>query len=294
MAPDPDRGRIVLAGSPLGNPADGSERLRSILSDADVVAAEDTRRVRRLARDLKVDLRGRLVSLHDSVEAERAPRLVAQAADGALVVVISDGGMPAVSDPGYRVVRAALAAGVEIGVVPGPSAVTTALVVSGLPVDRFCFEGFLPRKGGERRRRLEALSREERTMVVFESPRRVRATLVELAEVMGRERPAALCRELTKTYEQVRRGTLGDLADDEAPVLGEVTLVIAGGPAPTTIGGPPDWAREVAQAVAAGVDRRSAMSEVAVRHGIRRREVYDAVVADRASDAPEEGVSPQP
>lgn len=294
MAPDPDRGRIVLAGSPLGNPADGSERLRSILSDADVVAAEDTRRVRRLARDLKVDLRGRLVSLHDSVEAERAPRLVAQAADGALVVVISDGGMPAVSDPGYRVVRAALAAGVEIGVVPGPSAVTTALVVSGLPVDRFCFEGFLPRKGGERRRRLEALSREERTMVLFESPRRVRATLVELAGVMGRDRPAALCRELTKTYEQVCRGTLGDLADDEAAVLGEVTLVVAGAPALTTMGGPADWAREVAEAVAAGVDRRSAMSEVAVRHGVRRREVYDAVVRDRASDGPEEGGSPQP
>ncbi len=203
---------IVLAATPLGNPGDASERLRAALAEADVIAAEDTRRVRRLASSLDVVITGILVSFYDAVEAARVDRLLDDAAQGATVLVVSDAGTPVVSDPGYRLVAAAVARGVAVTVLPGPSAVTAALAVSGLPSDRFCFEGFLSRRAGERRRQLAQLADERRTMVFFESPRRVAQTLSDMAELLGAQRSAVMCRELTKTYEEILRGTLQELA----------------------------------------------------------------------------------
>jgi 16S rRNA (cytidine1402-2'-O)-methyltransferase len=275
-------GRLVLVGAPLGNPGDASERMRTALSSADVVAAEDTRRLRRLARDLGVEVAGRVVSYFEGNEERRTPELVAALRDGATVAVVTDGGMPSVSDPGYRLVRAAVEAGVPVTAAPGPSAVTTALALSGLPSDRFCFEGFLPRKAGERRARLAELATERRTLVLFEAPHRIAATLADLAAVFGADRPAAVCRELTKTYEEVVRRPLGGLADWAAaePPRGEITLVVAGAPAAPAVR--PDDAglrAAVAGHEAAGTARRDAIALVARAHGLPKREVYQAVIA---------------
>jgi 16S rRNA (cytidine1402-2'-O)-methyltransferase len=221
--------RLVLLGASLGNPGDASPRVGQVLAEADVVAAEDTRRARRLARDLGVTIGGRLVSCYDAVERQRSDQLARDLAAGATVALVTDAGMPTVSDPGYRLVQAALAAGAEVTTVPGPSAPTAALAVSGLPCDRWCFEGYLSRKSGKRRTRLAELAGDRRTTVFFESPHRVAATLADLADVFGADRPAAACRELTKTHEQVRRGTLAELADWAAGgVRGEITVVVAG------------------------------------------------------------------
>ncbi|HET6214615.1 MAG TPA: 16S rRNA (cytidine(1402)-2'-O)-methyltransferase, partial [Micromonosporaceae bacterium] len=223
---------LILLGAPLGNPADASPRFAETLRTAQIVAAEDTRRLQRLAADLGITLSGRVVSYFEGNEARRTPELVAALQDGATVAVVTDGGMPSVSDPGFRLVRAAVEAGVPVSVAPGPSAVTTALAISGLPCDRFCFEGFLPRRGGDRRRRLAELAAEPRTLVLFEAPHRIAATLADLAASFGTERPAALCRELTKTFEEVRRGTLADLVAgvESDPPRGEITLVVGGAP----------------------------------------------------------------
>ncbi len=219
----------MLLGAPLGDPADASPGVGRMLADADVVAAEDTRRARRLARDLGVTIGGRLVSCYDAVERQRAEQLGRELTGGATVALVTDGGMPAVSDPGYRVVQAALEVGAEVTTVPGPSAATAALAVSGLPCDRWCFEGFLSRKPGKRRTRLSELAPDRRTTVFFCSPHRIAATLADLADVFGADRPAAACRELTKTHEEVRRGTLAELAEWAAGgVRGEITLVVAG------------------------------------------------------------------
>src|SRR3954471_144573 len=201
------------------------------MATADVLAVEDTRRLHRLASDLGVTLSGGLVAFHESVEPPRLPGLLAALADGATVLLLTDAGMPSVSDPGYTLVRAAIEADVPVTSVPGPSAVTTALAVSGLPVDRFCFEGFLPRKGGERRSSLAALAGERRTMVFFESPHRLADALLDAAAAFGDLREAAVCRELTKTYEEIRRGPLAELAEWAAEgVKGEITLVVGGAP----------------------------------------------------------------
>lgn len=277
-------GRVILAATPLGNPADASPRLASAMETADVIAAEDTRRLRRLARDLGATPRGRVLSLHDSIEGRRATQLIADVRAGSDVLVVTDAGMPGVSDPGYRIVRAAIDAGIPVTVLPGPSAVLAALVVSGLPVDRFCFEGFLPRRPGERRRRLEELAREPRTMVFFEAPHRLSAALADMAAAFGGSRPAALCRELTKTYEEIRRGSLEELCAGAEGVRGEITLVVGGAPAVADAGTPAEWARHVAFRVAAGEDRRSAISGVAEDHGVPRRAVYDAVVRSKHAD----------
>ncbi|GAB3797764.1 16S rRNA (cytidine(1402)-2'-O)-methyltransferase [Micromonospora zhanjiangensis] len=277
-----DTGRLVLLGAPLGNPGDASSRLRDVLASADVVAAEDTRRLTRLARDLDVTVAGRIVSYFEGNEERRTPDLVDALRDGALVALVTDGGMPSVSDPGYRLVRAALDAGVPVTAAPGPSAVTTALALSGLPCDRFCFEGFLPRSGGARRTRLRSLAGEERTLVLFEAPHRVGAALTDLAEAFGPDRPAALCRELTKTYEEVLRRPLGELADWAARTepRGEITLVVAGAPAAAAERPTDDELRAaVAEREAAGASRRDAITAVAERHGLRRREVYALVHA---------------
>ncbi len=282
--PAASEGRIILVGAPLGNYTDASARLGATLSGADVIAAEDTRRLRRLARDLGIEPRGRIVSYFEGNEVRRTPELVDAARSGATVALVTDGGMPSVSDPGYRLVRAALDAGVPVTAAPGPSAVTTALAVSGLPCDRFCFEGFLPRRPAERRARLAELATEARTLVLFESPHRLAAALAEAAEVFGPDRPAAMCRELTKTYEEVRRAPLGELARwaADSEVRGEITLVLGG--APVTPPEAPDDERladEVARAQTGGAARNDAIVTVARRFGLPRREVYDAVLRQR-------------
>jgi 16S rRNA (cytidine1402-2'-O)-methyltransferase len=273
-------GRVILAATPLGNVGDASSRLAHALASADVVAAEDTRRVRRLAQDLEISIRGRLTSFFDGNERSRVPGLLDDLRAGADVLVVTDAGMPAVSDPGFRLVTAAIGEGIDVTVLPGPSAVTAAVAVSGLPVDRFCFEGFLPRKAGERRRALAALAGETRTVVFFESPRRLAAALAAAVEALGAERPAAVCRELTKTYEQVRRGTLAELAQwatgDE--VRGEITVVVGGAVTGSVEVDPAVLAAEVAALVADGVDRKAAIRQVATRHGLPKREVYHATL----------------
>jgi len=279
-----ETGRIMLAATPLGNPGDASARLIEALGSADVVAAEDTRRVRRLASDLGVSIPGRIVSFYDAVERERSIELADAAEAGADILVVSDAGMPAVSDPGYRLVALAVERGIRVTVLPGPSAVLAALALSGLPVDRFCFEGFLPRKAGERASRIAELVAEPRTMVFFEAPHRLAATLEALAERLGPDRSAAVCRELTKTYEEVRRGGLGELAGWAAEgVRGEITLVVSGASEAERrdaagLSTPESWVEAVLAKEATGMLRKEAIAEVARRAGVPKREVYDAVV----------------
>jgi 16S rRNA (cytidine1402-2'-O)-methyltransferase len=281
-------GVLVLAGTPIGDPADASPRLREELAGADVVAAEDTRRTRRLADDLGIALSGRVVSYYDAVERQRLPELLDALREGRRVVLVTDAGMPSVSDPGYRLVAAAVAEGLAVTAVPGPSAVLTALALSGLPVDRFAFEGFLPRKAGERTRALRALAADTRTLVFFEAPHRIAEALAAMAEVLGADRPAAVCREMTKTYEEVRRGGLGELAAWAADgVRGEITVVVQGAepgalPVATQEGGDP---------------RKAALAAVAAAYGLDRKDVYDAVVAAKKAAAArtgEKGLPPRP
>ncbi len=255
-------------------------RLAGELEAADVVAAEDTRRLRRLCRDLEVEPRGRVVSFHEHNESARTADLVERLRHGDRVLVVTDAGMPSVSDPGYRLVRAAVDAGCRVTGVPGPSAVLMALAVSGLPVDRFCFEGFPPRKGGERARLLTSLAGEARTMVFFEAPHRLARLLAAMAEAFGPDRPAAVCRELTKTHEEVRRGGVAELAAwAEAGVLGEVTVVVAGATGPAT-----DVDSElpgILERVAAGERLKDVCADVAAATGLSRKALYDAAVVAR-------------
>lgn len=274
-----EQGCLILAATPLGNPADASARLREALAGADVVAAEDTRRVRRLAADLGVRISGRVISHFDAVESTRAQAIADMVREGSTVLVVSDAGMPAVSDPGLAAVRECIDADLPVTCLPGPSAVTTALVLSGLPSDRFCFEGFLPRRAGQRRERLRSLAEEPRTMVFFESPRRLGDCLSDLAEIFGGDRRIAVCRELTKTYEEVLRGRVGELAQQVGDILGEVTVVVAGAPESAADLG--ELADEVERAVAAGMRRSEAIAQVAKEAGVSRRELYARVVGNR-------------
>ena len=275
-----EKGRVVLLGAPLGNVGDASARLREVLSTADVIAAEDTRRLARLTRDLGVTVTGRVVSYFEGNDERRTPELVEALAGGAVVAVVTDGGMPSVSDPGFRLVRAALDAGYPVTAAPGPSAVTTALALSGLPSDRFVFEGFLPRTGSHRRSRLRELAAEPRTLVFFEAPHRITGMLADAAATFGDERPAAVCRELTKTYEEIRRDTLTELtawATREEP-RGEITVVVGGAPPrPAERPADDDLRAAVAEREAAGSSRRDAIQAVADEYGIRKREVYALV-----------------
>lgn len=270
---------LVLAGTPIGRPDDAPPRLVAELARADVVAAEDTRRLRRLTTDLGVELTGRVVSYFEGNETARTPALLEALLAGERVLLVTDAGMPSVSDPGYRLVAACVEADVPVTAVPGPSAVLTALAVSGLPVDRFCFEGFLPRKAGERGRRLAGLAAEERTMVFFEAPHRTHAALSALAEAFGVDRPAAVCRELTKTHEEVRRGDLASLVAWAAEgVRGEVTLVVQGAaPGASVASDPASLRAAVVEAEAAGATRKDAIRDVAAAAGLPKREVYDVV-----------------
>ncbi|WP_419995631.1 16S rRNA (cytidine(1402)-2'-O)-methyltransferase [Streptomyces boninensis] len=282
-------GILVLAGTPIGDPADAPPRLAAELRDADIIAAEDTRRLKRLTQTLDVQPQGRTVSYFEGNEAARTPELVAALTDGARVLLVTDAGMPSVSDPGYRLVAAAVAEDIRVTAVPGPSAVLTALALSGLPVDRFCFEGFLPRKAGERVTRLTEAAAERRTLVYFEAPHRLTATLEAMAEAFGGDRRAAVCRELTKTYEEVRRAPLADLAAWAAEgVRGEITIVVEGAPQQS---GDDLTAADLVQLVSvreeAGERRKEAIAAVAKESGVPKREVFDAVVAAKnaAKDA---------
>ena len=274
----------MLAATPLGQPGDASARLGAALAESAVIAAEDTRRLRRLCRDLGVTPSGRVVSFFDANERTRVPGLLDDLRAGADVLVVTDAGMPSVSDPGYRLVIAAVADGIEVTALPGPSAVTTALAVSGLPVDRFCFEGFPPRKAAERRRALAALASEPRTLVFFEAPHRLAATLGELTAAFGADRAAAVCRELTKTYEEVRRGSLGELAAwaADGEVRGEITLVVGGAVPSADDATPQDLAADVASREADGEPRKQAIAAVARERGVPKRAVYDAVLAAKS------------
>ena len=278
-----DRGVLVLAGTPIGDAAGAPPALLAALTDADVIAAEDTRKFRDLCRRLGIAPQARVISFFDGNEAARVDSLVAHLLEGRRVVVVSDAGMPAVSDPGYRLVAAAAEAGVTVTAVPGPSAVLTALAVSGLPTDRFCFEGFLPRKAGERRARLAGLAAEQRTMVFFEAPHRLAAFLADASAVLGADRRAVVCRELTKTHEEVLRGTLAELAAWAAgEVRGEITVVIEG--AAASGGSLTDALASVRLATGTGKRLSEAVAEAALAHGVSRRELYDAALKDRSAD----------
>jgi 16S rRNA (cytidine1402-2'-O)-methyltransferase len=271
-----DQGSLVLAATPIGNVADASQRLRQLLQLADVVAAEDTRRLRHLAARLDVDIGGQVVSYHEHNEGRRTLELVDQVASGKTVVLVTDAGMPSVSDPGYRLVAACIAAGLHVTTAPGPSAAIAALALSGLAVDRFCFEGFLPRKPGQRRERLKALAGQQRTMVFFEAPHRAGEVLADMAELWGESRQAAVCRELTKTYEEVKRGSLSELAEWSRDGLrGEITLVVAGAPDVVELSDD-ELKQRVRSLENTGLSRRDAVDAVVAETGIARRRVYAA------------------
>jgi 16S rRNA (cytidine1402-2'-O)-methyltransferase len=280
-------GTLIIAAAPIGNLDDASPRLRLALERADVIAAEDTRRLRRLATGLDLTLSANVVSYYDAVEQKRVPGLLDDLRSGKDILVITDAGMPAISDPGYRLVDAASREGIQVTVLPGPSAVIAALALSGLPTDRFCFEGFPPRREHARARYFAELASEPRTIVFFESPRRLASTLMALAEAMGPQRRAVVCRELTKIHEEVRRGTIQELAEwSKRTVLGEITIVVEGSrkdsarnssleesTSPTA----GDAAAEVLTREAAGSTRKSAITSVARDFGLPRRVVYNAV-----------------
>ncbi len=282
-----ETGTLIVAAVPIGQPGDASARLTEALRSVPVIAAEDTRRARRLATALGIRLAGRVVSYYDDVETRRVPALLAELRSGQDVLLVTDAGLPGVSDPGYRLVAAAAEAGIRVTVLPGPSAVTTALVISGLPTDRFVFEGFPPRRAGERARRFAELAAERRTLVFFESPRRLAVTLAELATAFGPGRRAVVCRELTKTHEEVIRGSLAELAAVAAAgTLGEITIVIAGAPAHGNRVPLAEAVRQVQEKVDGGQPRRDAIAAVVAESGLGRRELYNAVVGQPRS-APE-------
>ena len=275
------RGLIMLAATPVGNAGDASARLVDALATSDVIAAEDTRRLRALLSRLDVDPQGQIVSFYEGNESARVPELIERAASGARVLVVTDAGMPSISDPGFRLVREAHESDVDITCLPGPSAALAALVLSGLPVARFAFEGFLPRKDGDRRRRLASLATEERTMVFFEAPHRLDASVRDMADAFGVDRRAAVCRELTKTYEEVKRDSLGELARwAEGEVRGEITIVVAGASDDerrdaSGLGDDEAIAAAVRDRMDAGASRKEAAAEVADQAGLSKRYVYD-------------------
>jgi 16S rRNA (cytidine1402-2'-O)-methyltransferase len=274
-------GRLLIGATPLGRPSDASARLVDALRTADVVAAEDTRRIRTLAQSLEVALTGRVVSLYDQNEASRVAGLVDDIRSGATVLLVSDAGMPLISDPGYRLVTACVEAELTVTCLPGPSAVTTALAVSGLPAERFCFEGFAPRKQAARKAWLTGLTTEQRTCVFFESPRRLADTLADAVDVLGGQRRAVVCRELTKTHEEVVRGSLGELAEWATHgVLGEITVVLAGAVLKADLN---TLVEQVTALVDDGVRVKDACAQVVAANpgSPPRRELYDAVLRSR-------------
>ena len=271
-------GQLILAATPLGNILDASLRLKQTLEQADLIAAEDTRRARRLFADLELDVKAPVISLFEDNEIERIPEIIEKLKNGAKVVVISDAGTPAISDPGYRLVNAAIDEKILITVIPGPSAVLSALVLSGLPTDRFIFEGFIAKKGKERTEFLNNLGNENKTTILFESPRRTLQTLKDIQEIIGDERKAAVVREISKTYEEVIRGTIKELVNwaIDTEVLGEITLVIAGLETTARKQVDEQAVKRVRQLVDAGSSFKDAVQEVSTQQGLSRRELYEA------------------
>ncbi|MFW0786898.1 16S rRNA (cytidine(1402)-2'-O)-methyltransferase [Gordonia sp. CPCC 206044] len=284
-SPEP-AGCLILAATPMGQADDASPRLRMALESADIVAAEDTRRARNLASALDVTIGGTLLSYYDQVEAARTPGLVSSIAEGSTVLLITDAGMPSVSDPGFKLVAACAEAGLRVTCLPGPSAVTTALAVSALPSERFCFDGFAPRRPGPRREWLAGLIDQSRTTVFFESPHRLADTLADAVDVLGGDRRAAVCRELTKTYEEVRRGSLAELSEWAADgVRGEITVVVEGGSAEQK--GMDELVDDVVALVADGMRLKDACAAVTQAGGASRRDLYQAVLERRRREDPQ-------
>jgi len=271
-------GQLILAATPLGNILDASERLKQTLQEANLIAAEDTRRAKRLFADLNLEVTAPVISLFEENEIEKIPDIIEKLKNGAKVVVISDAGTPAISDPGYRLVTKAIEENISITVIPGPSAVLSALILSGLPTDRFSFEGFIARKGKERTEILNNLNSQSRTMILFESPRRTLQTLQDIQEVVGENRKAAVVREISKTYEEVIRGSISDLVSwaQSNEVLGEITLVIAGVENTGKKEVDEEAIRQVKQLVDAGSSFKDAVQEVSTQQGLSRRELYEA------------------
>ena len=277
-------GKLTIAATPIGNPMDASRRMILALETADVIAAEDTRRLRRLMSDLEIaPTTATIVSFFAGNESRRTSEILEMLRAERNVLLVSDAGMPTVSDPGYGLIRDCAEAQISMVVLPGPSAVLSALAVSGLPTDRFCFEGFLPRKSGERGRALQLLANETRTMLFFESPRRTGATLTHLAQVMGEQRRATVCRELTKTHEEIRRGTLAELATwSKDGLLGEITIVVAGATPDITAWDEETLRQMVDSLIAKGATRRDAIAAITAQTGAVRRDVYQAAHARTA------------
>jgi 16S rRNA (cytidine1402-2'-O)-methyltransferase len=271
---------LILAATPLGNPGDASTRLKSAIESASIIAAEDSRRFHRLCADIEVTFTAKVLSFFEGNEEDRTRELIAELKSGATVLVVSDAGMPTISDPGFRLMRDAIAEGIEVSVIPGPSAVTMSVALSGLPTDRFSFEGFPPRTGGARLATFEKLRFEERTMVFFEAPHRLSDSLKDAVNVFGADRLGAICREMTKRYEETIRGKLGELSSwaDANEILGEITLVIAGAVTDSASLTAADMVGRVREFEAAGMDRKSAIATVADEFGIAKRLVYAAVV----------------
>ena len=271
---------LTLAATPLGNPGDASARLKEAIIDAEVIAAEDSRRFHRLAADLGVTFTARIISFFDGNETARTEEVLALLKGGTKVLVVSDAGMPTISDPGFRLTRDAIALGISVVVIPGPSAPTMALALSGLATDRFTFEGFLPRSSGARLAHLETLRFEERTMVFFEAPHRITDSLRDAASILGTDRRAAVCREMTKTYEETVRGSLQELTDwsESKEILGEITLVIAGVPVGAAIKSAEEIVARVREFESAGMDRKDAIATVAKESELPKKVVYAAVV----------------
>ena len=273
--------KLLLAGVPLGNPGDASARLISAIKNASIIAAEDSRRFQRLCQDLGISSQAKILSFFEGNEEERTEQLLNELRNGADVLVVTDAGMPTVSDPGFKLVRSAVAENIQVEVLPGPSAVTTALALSGLPTDRFCFEGFVPRTQGAREKFFEDLRFEVRTVVFFEAPHRLQETLITAINFLGAERKAALCREMTKTYEETVRGTLGSLQEwaSSKEVLGEITIVVEG----AIVGAREINHERIIDSVRkfenAGMDRKEAIAAVAQELNLPKREVFDAMVA---------------
>ena len=271
---------LILAATPLGNPGDASSRLKSAIQDATIIAAEDSRRFHRLCQDIEVTFTAKVTSFFEGNEEDKTKELLAELKNGATVLVVSDAGMPTISDPGFRLMREAIAQEIQVQVIPGPSAVTMAIALSGLPTDRFSFEGFPPRTAGARTSTFEKLRFEERTMVFFEAPHRLKESLSDAVEVFGAERKGAICREMTKRYEESIRGTLSELLSwaSTNEVLGEITLVVQGAEIDSALRTANDMVDRVREFEAAGMDRKGAIATVADEFGISKRLVYAAVV----------------
>ena len=271
---------LILAATPLGNPGDASARLRAAIESASIIAAEDSRRFHRLCSDIGVTFTARVLSFFEGNEDERTRELLTELQSGIVVLVVSDAGMPTISDPGFRLMRDSIKLGIEVSVIPGPSAVTMAVALSGIPTDRFTFEGFPPRAAGARLAIFEKLRHEERTMVFFEAPHRLGDSLGDAVTVFGTERRGAICREMTKRYEETIRGTLTELSTwaDTHEVLGEITLVVGGAATDSAVTAADEMVARVREFEGAGMDRKGAIASVAQEFGIAKRLVYAAVV----------------